>query len=36
VGPGHEPEVAVAVLAGQRGQQARRQRDAADVLGLDL
>src|SRR5215211_2368726 len=35
-GPGHEPEVAVAVLAGQRGQQARRERGPADVLGLDL
>ena len=35
-GPGHEPEVAVAVLAGQGGHQAGRQRGPAHVFGPDL
>jgi hypothetical protein len=35
-GPGDEPEVAVAVLAGQGGQHAGRQRGPTDVVGLDL
>ena len=34
--PGHEPEVGVAVLAGQGGQQAGHQGDPTGVFGLDL